>query len=155
MHLLGGFGITSLFISANIPVAVLLGSDGQNGIFLDTSYVVASFHTLIAQLLVIFILAAITWVQDRFHAMRFPRISRWLFWPFFTSIAALNSNDLILQLTMSQPHRYIDYADGFELYNQISLVSAYTALMAMVAILALAIWSAYARWRFGKIESSR
>lgn len=151
MFLLGGLGFTSLLVSESVPIAVVLANDGQNGVLHDTYYVQANFNSLLLQLTVILVLASIAWLQERSGAMRHPRITRWLFWPLYASLAALNSTDLVMMYLMPGPIRYIDYAEGFTLYSRFSIVCAFIALMAASGILALATWSGFARWRFGKV----
>ena len=101
----------------------------------DTYYVVYHRQFLINLGAVMAILGAITWVQTRFDAMRYPALTKLLFWILHIAFIGSTSFQGALAFALPTPRRYIDYPDFMDSYV---LISSWSGFLSQAALLGLA-----------------
>lgn len=113
----------------------------------DTYYVVSHGHFLVNIGIAMAVLGTITWVQTRFGAMRYPTLTKILFWVLHIALMASTSFQGALAFLLPKPRRYIDYPEFMETYVLISAWSGFLSQVALLGLLILLIWSIIAKWR--------
>lgn len=91
----------------------------------DTYYVVSHGHFLVNIGVAMAIFGAITWVQTRFGAMRYPTLTKLLFWILHIALIGSTSFQGVLAFILPRPRRYIDYPELMETYVLISSWSGF------------------------------
>lgn len=113
----------------------------------QTRYVVARVGSFAVGAAVV--MAAITivvWLQERFAAMFYPRVTKALFWLIHSAILIWSFWPVLIW-PHDLPRRYIDYADRFETLYRVGSASSFAGCVGVVAIAVLAIWSVIRRVR--------
>lgn len=113
----------------------------------DTYYVVSHGHFLVNIGIAMTVFGTITWVQTRFGAMRYPTLTKILFWVLHIALMASTSFQGALAFILPKPRRYIDYPEFMETYVLISAWSGFLSQVALLGLLILLIWSIIAKWR--------
>lgn len=113
----------------------------------DTYYVVSHGHFLVNIGIAMAVFGTITWVQTRFGAMRYPTLTKILFWVLHITLMASTSFQGALAFILPKPRRYIDYPEFMETYVLISTWSGFLSQVALIGLLILLIWSIIAKWR--------
>ena len=113
----------------------------------DTYYVVSHGHFLVNIGIAMAVFGTITWVQTRFGAMRYPTLTKILFWVLHITLMASTSFQGALAFILPKPRRYIDYPEFMETYVLISAWSGFLSQVALIGLLILLIWSIIAKWR--------
>lgn len=113
----------------------------------DTYYVVSHGHFLVNIGIAMAVFGTITWVQTRFGAMRYPTLTKILFWVLHITLMASTSFQGALAFILPKPRRYIDYPEFMETYVLISTWSGFLSQVALIGLLILLIWSMIAKWR--------
>lgn len=113
----------------------------------DTYYVVSHGHFLVNIGIAMAVFGTITWVQTRFGAMRYPTLTKILFWVLHIALMASTSFQGALAFILPKPRRYIDYPEFMETYVLISAWSGFLSQVALIGLLILLIWSIIAKWR--------
>lgn len=151
----------ALFASATLVYAVFDGIGFVNfQIFLsnihsqeaqlhDTYYVVNHGNMGLGLGAVMALMALLTWVQTRLGAMRYPRQTRLLFWPFHLGLIGSNSVAIILAHLLPHPRRYIDYPDFVAVLNTVSSWALLLGTATGALLVSLMIWSVFLRWTSG------
>lgn len=113
----------------------------------DTYYVVSHGHFLVNIGIAMAVFAGITWAQTRFGAMRYPTLTKILFWIPHIALIGSTSFQGALAFILPKPRRYIDYPEFMEPYVLISAWSGFLSQTALLGLLSLLIWSIIAKWR--------
>ena len=113
----------------------------------DTYYVVSHGHFLVNIGIAMAVFGGITWVQTRFGAMRYPTLTKILFWILHIALIGSTSFQGALAFILPKPRRYIDYPEFMETYVLISAWSGFLSQTALLGLLSLLIWSIIAKWR--------
>ena len=113
----------------------------------DTYYVVSHGHFLVNIGIAMAVFGGITWVQTRFGAMRYPTLTKILFWILHIALIGSTSFQGALAFILPKPRRYIDYPEFMETYVLISAWSGFLSQAALLGLLSLLIWSIIAKWR--------
>ena len=113
----------------------------------DTYYVVSHGHFLVNIGVAMAVFGGITWAQTRFGAMRYPTLTKILFWVLHIALMASTSFQGALAFILPKPRRYIDYPEFMETYVLISAWSGFLSQAALLGLLSLLIWSIIAKWR--------
>lgn len=113
----------------------------------DTYYVVSHGHFLVNIGIAMAVFGTITWVQTRFGAMRYPTLTKILFWVLHIALMASTSFQGALAFILPKPRRCIDYPEFMETYVLISAWSGFLSQVALIGLLILLIWSIIAKWR--------
>ena len=137
------FGSVS-FINTQIIRSIIGGSETQ---LHDTYYVVNSGSTSLNYGLLLAFFAAITWLQTRLGAMRFPRATRAFFWPLNFGLIGASSSAIVLEILLPKPRSYLDYPEYIEAINGIISWSLICGAIACLALTGLLIWSIALRWK--------
>ena len=80
----------------------------------DTYYVVGHGHFLVNIGIAMAVFGGITWVQTRFGAMRYPNLTKILFWILHIALIGSTSFQGALAFILPKPRRYIDYPEFME-----------------------------------------
>lgn len=113
----------------------------------DTYYVVNHGHFLVNIGIAMAVFGGITWVQTRFGAMRYPTLTKILFWILHIALIGSTSFQGALAFILPKPRRYIDYPEFMETYVLISAWSGFLSQAALLGLLALLVWSIIAKLR--------
>lgn len=135
------------FINTQVILSNIGGSEPQ---LHDTYFVVNPGSTSLNHGLIMAIFASLTWLQTRFGAMRFPRATRALFWPFHLGLIGASSSAIVLVLLLPKPRSYIDYPEYIEVINRFSSWALLCSAIACLALTGLLIWSIALRWKAGR-----
>jgi heme/copper-type cytochrome/quinol oxidase subunit 1 len=112
----------------------------------DTYYVVSHGHFLVNIGIAMAVFGAITWVQTRFGAMRYPALTKLLFWILHIALIGNTIFQGVLAFILPKPRRYIDYPEFMETYVLISSWSGFLSQAAILGLLCLLLWSITAKW---------
>lgn len=112
----------------------------------DTYYVVSHGHFLVNIGFAMAVFGGITWVQTRFGAMRYPTLTKILFWILHIALIGSTSFQGALAFILPKPRRYIDYPEFMEIYALISAWSGFLSQVTLLGLLILLIWSIIAKW---------
>jgi len=113
----------------------------------DTYYVVSHDHFLVNIGVAMAVFGGITWLQTQFGAMRYPTLTKILFWILHIALIGNTSFQGALAFILPKPRRYIDYPEFMETYVLISTWSGFLSQVALLGLLILMIWSIIAKWR--------
>ena len=80
------------------------------------------------------VLGAITWTQTRFGAMRYPTLTKVLFWVLHIALLGSTSFQGALSFVLPKPRRYIDYPEFMETNF---LMSTWLGFLSQAALLGL------------------
>jgi len=114
--------------------------------FHDTYYVVSHGHYMVNLGIAMAVLGAITWVQTRFGAMRYPTLTKTLFWALHIGLIGSTAFQGVLAFILPRPRRYIDCPEFMEAYVMISSWSGFLSQVALLGLLCLLLWSITAKW---------
>lgn len=92
------------------------------------------------------VFGAITWIQTRFGAMRYPTLTKILFWVLHIAVIGDTSSQAALAFILPKPRRYIDYPEFMETYALINSWSGFLSQAALLGLLCLLLWSITAKW---------
>lgn len=112
----------------------------------DTYYVVSHGHYLMNMGVAMSVYGAITWVQTRFGAMRYPATTKLLFWILHIALIVSSSFQGVLAFILPTPRRYIDYPEFMETYILVSSWAGLLSQAALGGLLCLLLWSIIAKW---------
>lgn len=112
----------------------------------DTYYVVSHRHFSMNMGIGMAVYGVITWVQTRFGAMKYPTLTKVLFWVFHIALIASTALQGVLAFVLPMPRRYTDYIEFTETYNLISTWFGIVSLTALLGLLGLLLWSVMAKW---------
>ena len=112
----------------------------------NTYYVVSHGHFLLNIGIAMAVFGAITWIQTRFRAMRYPTLTKILFWVLHVALIGSTSFQGALAFILPKPRRYIDYPEFMETYVLISAWSGFLSQAALIGLLCLLLWSITAKW---------
>lgn len=112
----------------------------------DTYYVVRHGHFLLNIGIAMAVLGAITWIQTRFGAMRYPTLTKIMFWVLHVALIGSTSFQGVLAFVLPKRRRYIDHPEFMETYVQISAWSGFLPQVALFGLFCLLLWSIKARW---------
>jgi len=115
----------------------------------DTYYVVSHGHFLMNIGIAMAVFGAITWVQTRFGAMRYPALTKFLFWILHIGLIVSTSLQGVLAFFLPKPRRYIDYPEFIETHVHISSWSVFLSQATLFVLLCLLLWSITAKWLLG------
>lgn len=115
----------------------------------DTYYVVSTSNGFFYFGLLMAFCATLTSVQTRFGAMKYPKMTKALFWPFHLGFIATNSAAVILSLVWPLPRRYVDYPEYYEAVNRFSSLALLVSIGALLFLVLLLVWSLAIKWRAG------
>lgn len=153
-----GWPISWLFTSAALCYAVIAGIsfveikmilaeiERAEPAYQDTYYVAHSGNYATSFGLAMAFFALTSWLQERYGAMLFPKMTKGLFWLLHFAALGLASAPMWLgQFFM--PRRYVDYPEYFKIINSVTTGAAALALISCTGLFALLIWSCVAKWR--------
>ena len=112
----------------------------------DTYYVVSHGHFLVNIGIAMAVFGTITWVQTQFGAMRYPALTKLIFWVLHIALIGNISFQGALAFTLPMPRSYIDYAELMETYVLISSWSGFLSQAALLGLLCLLLWSITEKW---------
>lgn len=112
----------------------------------DTYYVVSHGHFMINIGILMAVLGVITWTQTRFGAMRYPALTKILFWVLHVALIGSTALQGALAYFLPMPRRYIDYPEFMETYVLINSWSGFLSQAALLGLLCLLLWSTTAKW---------
>jgi heme/copper-type cytochrome/quinol oxidase subunit 1 len=135
------------FINTQIILSSIAESEPQ---LHDTYYVVNPGSTSLNHGLIMAFFAALTWLQTRLGAMRFPRATRAFFWPLHLGLIGASSSAIVHTFLLPKPQRYIDYPEYIEAINRITSWALICGAVACLALTVLLIWSIALRWKVGR-----
>jgi heme/copper-type cytochrome/quinol oxidase subunit 1 len=140
--------VYAVFGGANLISAqqALSNIQGQENEYQDTYYVVGRGYYLLNIGFVMAFFAVVTWLQTRFGAMLFPKITKALFWLFHLGLMGSSVSFTILDL-LPKPRRYIDYPDSMETITLIISWAAFFSSIAVIGLLGLLVLSGVLAWR--------
>ncbi|WP_321829648.1 cbb3-type cytochrome c oxidase subunit I [Thalassovita sp.] len=111
----------------------------------DTYYVVSHGHFLVTIGIAMAVIGAITWVQTRFGAMRYPGLTKLLFWILHIALIGTSFQGVLASI-LPKPRKYIDYSKFMETYALLSSWSGFLSQVALLGLLCLLLWSIMAKW---------
>ncbi|CTQ48956.1 Cytochrome c oxidase subunit 1 [Jannaschia donghaensis] len=112
----------------------------------DTYYVVSHGYFTLNLGIAMAVFGAITWVQTRCGAMRYPTLTKILFWVLHIALIGSTAFQGALAFILPDRRRYIDYPELMETYVLTSLWSGFLSQMALLGLLGLLLWSILERW---------
>lgn len=112
----------------------------------DSYYVVSRSYFLANIGITMAVLGAITWVQTRFGAMRYPSLTKVLFWLLHIGLIGSTSFQGVLAFVPPKPRIYIDDPELVETYILISSWLGLLSKAALLGLLCLLLWSIAAKW---------
>ena len=112
----------------------------------DTYYVVNHGHFSVNMGIGMAVYGVITWLQTRFGAMKYPTLTKILFWVFHIALIGSTAFQGALNFVLPKPRRYIDYPEIMESYILITSWSGFLSQTALVGLLGLLLWSIMAKW---------
>lgn len=112
----------------------------------DTYYVVSHGHFLMNVGIPMAVLGSITWIQTRFGAMRYPTLTKILFWVLHIALIGSTSFQGALAFILPKPRRDIDDPNFMEIDALISASSGFLFQAALIGLLCLLLWSITAKW---------
>lgn len=112
----------------------------------DTYYVLRHSHFLWSIAITMAVYGVITWVQTRFGAMKYPTLTKLLFWILHIALIGSTLFQGALSFALPKPRRYIDYPEYMETYVLISSWSGFLSQAALIGLLCLLFWSIKAKW---------
>ena len=121
----------------------------------DTYYVVSHGRFLINIGIAMAVFGAITWVQTRLEAMRYPALTQLLFWILHVALIGSTSIQGVFAFILPAPRRYIDHPELMETFVLISSWSSFLSQVALVGLLCLLLWSITAKWLLRLIWSHK
>ena len=86
----------------------------------DTYYVVSHGHFSMNMGIGMAVYGVITWVQTRFGAMKYPTLTKILFWVFHIALIGTTALQGVLANVLPMPRKYIDYPALIETYILVS-----------------------------------
>ncbi|MEM7076643.1 MAG: hypothetical protein AAF484_16250 [Pseudomonadota bacterium] len=153
-----GWPVSWLFASAALCYVVIAGIsfaeiklilaqiERAEPAYHDTYYVTHAGNYATSFALAMTFFAATSWLQERYAAMRFPKLTKGFFW--LLHLAVLGSASAPIWIgRLFMPRRYVDYPEYFQIVNWIATGSAALSLFSCVGLLVLLIWSCVAKWR--------
>lgn len=111
----------------------------------DTYYTVSNGHFLLSSAIIFAVLAGVIWIQRRFGALIFPKLTLACFWLLHGAWLVQAGITLSASAVFRPPRRYIDYAEFMQQIAGISSASAKGIGLALLGLLALLIVSIAAR----------
>ena len=156
-HLRGWRPAALFFTAAVVYVAFGAASFAQIQIILsqiiqtdpayhDTYYVVSYSHFSVNIGIAMAAFGVITWVQTRFGAMKYPALTKILFWVLHIALIGGTAFQGALAFILPKPRRYIDYPEILETYVLISSWAGFLSKTALLCLLGLLLWSIMAKW---------
>lgn len=139
------YAVFGTFSFAQIQIALSQARKAETA-YHDTYYVVSHGHFLVNIGIAMAVFGAITWVQTRFGAMRYPALTKLLFWILHIALIGSTSFQGVLAFILPRPRRYIDYPELMETYVLISSWSGVLSQAALLVLLCLLLWSITAKW---------
>lgn len=112
----------------------------------DTYYVVSHGHFLVNIGIAMAVFGGITWVQTRFGAMRYPALTKLLFWILHIALIGNTIFQGVLASILPKPRRYIDYPEFMETFVLISSWSGLLSQVALMGLICVLLWSTTAKW---------
>lgn len=113
----------------------------------DTRYVVSHGYFLVSIGITMAVLGAITWIQTRFGAMRYPALTKILFWILHIAVIGITSTQEVFAFFLPMPRRYVDYPVYVETLNLIILCLVFLSATALLGLTCLLLWSIITKWR--------
>jgi len=140
------FGIVTIVSFTLMKSVTISYVDPARSGFQDVNYyIITSIGTHSAVLIgVMTILAFMTWVQDRFNAMRYPKTTRALFWMMHIALVTSIMPTHLFRIFISTPRKYGEYATYLE---TIGTISSFASLVFWLALIVLTLWSGLKAWR--------
>lgn len=136
------FGITSF---ATLQI-VLSQSQQSEPTHKNYYYMVSHGYFLLNMCIAMAVVGAIIWVQTRFGAMRYPKLTKILFWVLHVALIGSTSFKGALALVLSEPRRF---AENWEFIQTQTLVSSWFGLLgqfAMLGLFCMLLWSILLKW---------
>ncbi|MBQ0751781.1 MAG: hypothetical protein KBT70_16425 [Roseovarius sp.] len=112
----------------------------------ETYYVMSHAYFLLNIGIAMAVFGAITLAQTRFGVMRYPGLTKLLFWILHITLIGSTSFQGVLAFILPKPRRYIDYPEFMETYLLIISWSGVLSQAALLGLLCLLLWSITARW---------
>lgn len=138
----GAFGAAS-FAHIQIVLSQIKQTEPANH---DTYYIVSHGHFMVNIGIAMAVFGVITWVQTRFGAMKYPTLTKILFWVLHIALIGSTGFQGALAFILPKPRRYIDYPELMETYVLISSWSGFLSQTASLGLLGLLLWSIMAKW---------
>ncbi len=113
----------------------------------DTYYVVSHGHFSMNLGIAMAVFGLITWVQTRLGAMKYPSLTKILFWLLHIALIGSTAFQGALAFVLPKSGRYIDYPELMETYLLVSSWSGFLASNSLLGLLGLLLWSVFAKWR--------
>ena len=113
----------------------------------DTYFVVSHGHFVLSMGIIMAVLGAITCIQTRFGAMRYPTLTKILFWVLHVALIGSTSFQGALAFILPMPRRYMDQLEFMETYALISAWSGLLSQAALFGLLCLLLWSIMPKWQ--------
>ena len=107
-----------------------LRGQGEDGVYHDTYYIAPHIGGGLITCGVLLGCGVLILVQQKLGAMRYPALTRWLFWPLL--LALLMPSSLIHTRLIAPPRRYVDYEAYVSALNRL-----YSVQLVMVTVVVL------------------
>ncbi|MFK7866944.1 MAG: cytochrome c oxidase subunit I [Alphaproteobacteria bacterium] len=138
--MLWAIGIIFLFTVGGVT-GVVLANGGMDLQLHDTYYVVAHFHYVLSLGAVFALFMGIYYWLGKMSGREIPSWAGYIhFWTTFIGVNLLFFPQHFLGLA-GMPRRYIDYADGFHMWNYISSIGAYMSFTSTLFFCVMLIYS--------------
>ena len=126
-------------------IAVLVLSNIQEAepqSFRATFEVVARAHFFLNLSIFMAFIAAITWLQTRFGAMLYPRMTKILFW--MLQLGVIGES---LALYITPPGQRVGYSEYLETFSLVGKWASFSSSAAWLGLIGLLLWSWFQTWR--------
>lgn len=126
---------------------VLNNSRDTEPAYRDTYYVVSRGYVSLNLGLTMAFFATITWLQNRFGAMLYPKTTKALFWLIHLGLIGATAFSTVLAFFLPKPHRYIDYHEYMQVFVSVGAWASIFSSIAALGLLGLLVWSSFFAWR--------
>ena len=139
------YAVLGIFNFAQLQISLSQVREAEPA-YHDTYHVVSHGYFLLNIGIAMAVFGAITWIQTRFGAMRYPALTKILFWILHVASIGSTSFKGVFAFILPKPRRYIDYQEFMETYVLISTWSEFLSQAALLGLLCLLLWSVTAKW---------
>ncbi|AAV97112.1 hypothetical protein KQ247_11790 [Ruegeria pomeroyi] len=112
----------------------------------DTYYVVNRGYVSLNLGLAMAVFAVLTWLQTRFGAMLYPKITKALFWLLHLGLIGGSAFSTMLVFLLPKPRRFIDYPEFMETFILVGSWATLISSIAVLGLLGLLVWSSALTW---------
>ncbi|MGB3493594.1 MAG: hypothetical protein WBA57_12755 [Elainellaceae cyanobacterium] len=111
----------------------------------DTYLVVSSFYLLLNIGIAMAIFGGITWAQTRLGAMRYPTLTKIIFWILHITVMGTTAFQGVFAFILSKPPKIFDPLEFIESYMLINAWAGVLSQAALLGFFCLLLWSAAAK----------